>query len=280
MKYTVVLPSEAPDLELPLPIPRITSRKADITRRTPEAASWLWLGCWAVTLRTATLALVDSTKEYYAPAWCRSAHTRFIAPVINDALQVVIGCLHPTPSDNLPILAGIQPVELRRKVAALSLARRATEPGHLLHSTLTPSPSGNARHLNSKYQFVPTTQQIIQFFWGRQQKCSALGDIRWNAERLDSTTRLRTFNPDIRAHPLAMTLPNTAWVRTGVGHFRSSLHKWCMAPSVACECGVEKQTVGHVVLHCPIHRTPHGAHDLTVLDDKRIKWLLNTCPEI
>jgi len=48
-------------------------------------------------------------------------------------LRIVTGCLRPTPADNLPILAGIQLAELRRNGATLSLARRAMEPGHLLH---------------------------------------------------------------------------------------------------------------------------------------------------
>ena len=41
-----------------------------------------------------------------------------------------------------------------------------------------------------------------------------------------------------------------------------------------------KQTVHHVVLKCPIHRLPHGLHDLTFLDDDTIEWLFNTCPKI
>jgi len=45
-----------------------------------------------------------------------------IDPVINDALRTVTGCLRPAPSGNLPILAGIQPAELRCKGATLSLA--------------------------------------------------------------------------------------------------------------------------------------------------------------
>jgi len=53
-----------------------------------------------------------------------------------------------------------------------------------------------------------------------------------------------------------------------------------MAPSVACECGTEKQTADHVVLHYPIHQPSHEAHGLTVLDGETIEWLLNTCPEI
>ena len=88
-------------------------------------------------MRTATLVLVHLTAEYGAPVWCRSAHTRLIDPTINDALRIVTGYLRPSPADNLPILAGIQPPELRRSGAALSLGRCAMEPGHLLHSALT-----------------------------------------------------------------------------------------------------------------------------------------------
>jgi len=43
---------------------------------------------------------------------------------------------------------------------------------------------------------------------------------------------------------------------------------WPMASSAACECVAEEQTVDHVVLHCPLHRPPHGLHGLTVLDDE------------
>ena len=43
----------------------------------------------AKTLRIATLSLVYSTAEYCAPVWCRSAHTRVIDSVLNDALLIV-----------------------------------------------------------------------------------------------------------------------------------------------------------------------------------------------
>jgi len=81
-----------------------------------------------------------------------------------------------------------------------------------------------------------------------------------------------------------MTLPRRAWIRlnclrTGVGRFHSCLYKWGVVFSEACESGAE-QAVGHVVLQCPIRRPPHGLHDLTVLDDETVAWLLNTCPEI
>ena len=90
-------------------------------------------GSGAKTLRTAALSLVYSTAEYCAPVWCRSAHTRLIDSVLNDALRIVTGCLRPTPIDYLPVLAGIQPAELRRLGATLSLAYRGSlDPDHIL----------------------------------------------------------------------------------------------------------------------------------------------------
>ena len=50
-------------------------------------------GAGAKTLRIATLSLVYSTAEYCAPVWCRSARTRLIDNVLNDALRIVTGCL-------------------------------------------------------------------------------------------------------------------------------------------------------------------------------------------
>jgi len=107
--------------------------------------------------------VVHSTAEYCAPVWCRSAHTRLIDPAINDTLRIVTGCLRPTPADNRAILAGIQPAELRRSGATQSLARRAMEPGHMLHSALTCPSSATARRLKSRHPFVPAAQRVRNF---------------------------------------------------------------------------------------------------------------------
>ena len=78
-------------------------------------------GASAKTLRISALSLVYSTTEYCVPVWRRSTHTRLIDSILNDALRIVIGCSHPTPTEDLPVLAGIQPAELRRLGATLSL---------------------------------------------------------------------------------------------------------------------------------------------------------------
>ena len=63
----------------------------------------------AKTSRISALSSVYPTAEYCAPFWCRSTHTRLIDSIINDALRIVTGCLRPTPTEDLPVLAGIQP---------------------------------------------------------------------------------------------------------------------------------------------------------------------------
>ena len=230
------------------------------------------------------LATVHSTAKYCAPVWCRNSHTRLIDPTIKDALRIVTGCLRPTPADNFPILAGLQPAELRRIGTALPLARRGMEPGHLFHSGLACPLSGNARHLKSRHTFVPAAQQLISFSDNNNIRAAQWADHQWNAECLDNTTRLRTLIPHIGTHPPGMTLPRRAWVRlnrlrTGVGRFRSCLYKWDMASFAPVSAGAEEQIVDDVFIRCPIHRPPHGLHGLTVLDDETISWLLNTCPE-
>ena len=91
-------------------------------------------GNWKDLERTLTLSLVYSTAEYCATVWCRNAHTRLIDSVLNDALRIVTGCLRPNPTDHLPVLSGIQPAELRRLGATLSLAHRGSlDPDHIFY---------------------------------------------------------------------------------------------------------------------------------------------------
>ena len=107
------------------------------------------------------------------------------------------GCLRYTPADNLAIHAGIQPAELRRSGATLSLARRAMKPGHLLHSVLTRPSSADVRRLKSRHQFVPAAQQLIRSSDNNNIRAALWVDHQWNpAEWADNPTRLRIFIPD------------------------------------------------------------------------------------
>ena len=94
-------------------------------------------GAGAKTMRISALSLVYSTTEYCAPVWCSSTPTRLIDSIVDDALRIVTGCLRPTPTKDLPVLAGIQPPELRRLGATLFLANHAIHnPDYVLHRQL------------------------------------------------------------------------------------------------------------------------------------------------
>ena len=235
----------------------------------------------ATTLRTATLALVYSTTEYCAPVWCRSARTHLIDPAINNALQIVSGCLWPIPANNRPNLAGIQPVELHCNGATLSLACRAIEPGQLLQWALTRPLSSDARHLKSRHPFVPTAQQRVNSSDNNNIRVAHWADHKCGVHGQPHKTShfhpWRQYTP--RSDPSKKSLCLSYCLRTSVEHFCSCLCKCGMASSAACECGAEEQTIDHL-LQCPLHWPPHGLHGLMILDDKTIEWLLNTCPKI
>ena len=229
-------------------------------------------GAGAKTLRIATLSLVHSAAEYCAPVWCRSAHTRLIDSVLNDALRIVTGCLRPTPTDHLPVLSGIQPSELRRMGATLS-GCGSLDPDHILYGLLSGSSDTRQVRLRSRRPFVPAARNLLDNLARRGIRASEWTNHKWNAEYGENASRLRAFVPRTGARLVRMGLPPAAWVKlnrlqTGVGRFHSSMHKWGLAPSPNCECGASEQTADYVLTACPIHRAPHGARGLTVLDDE------------
>ena len=70
------------------------------------------------TLRTSTLALCYTAAEYACPVWSRSVHARKIDPALNKACWTITGCLKPTNTSNLHLLAGIAPPGIRRETAS------------------------------------------------------------------------------------------------------------------------------------------------------------------
>ena len=243
-------------------------------------------GAGAKTLRIATLSLVYSTAEYCAPVWCRSAHTRLIDSVLNGALRIVTGCLRPTPTDHLPVLSGIQPAELRRIGATLSLAHHGSlDPDHILYGLLSGSSDNRQVRLRSRRPFVPGARNLLDNLARLGIRASEWTNHKWKTDHCESASRLRVFVPETSSRPVGMGLPRVAWVKlnrlwTGVGRFHLSMHKWGFAPSPNCECGASEQTADHVLTACPIHWAPHGTRGLTVLDDKTRCWLNNTTASI
>ena len=258
------------------------SSRVSLLRRL-AGSGW---GASAKTLRTAALSLIYSTAEYCAPVWCRSAHTRLIDSVLNDALRIVSGCLRPTPTDYLPVLSGIQPAELRRQGATLSLANRSClDPDHILHGQLYGSQDARRERLKSRRSFVPAARKLLDSLSEMGVRAAQWTNTKWDMEYSRSTSALHALIPRVSDRPLGMSLPRAAWVklnrlRSGVGRFRSSMYKWGLAPSANCECGATQQTADHIISQCPTHRAPRGMFGLTVLDDETRCWLKSLAANI
>ena len=178
---------------------------------------------------------------------------------MNDALRLVTGCLRPTPMDHLPLLSGIQPAELRRMGATLSLAYSGSlDPDHILHGLLSGSSDTGQVRLRSRRPFVPGARNLLDNLARLGIRASEWTTQKWKTKYCENASRLRAFVPETAARPVGMGLPRAAWVKLNrlpakrVGRFHSSMHKWGLAPSPNCECC--EPTVDHVLIVCPIHR--------------------------
>ena len=121
----------------------------------------------------------------------------------------------------------------------------------------------------SRRPFVPGARNLLDNLARLGIRASEWTDHKWKTEYIENAFRVCAFVPGACATPVGMGLPQAAWVRlnrlrTGVGRLHSFMHKWGLAPSPNCECGVAEQTADHVLTACPIHRAPHGARGLTV----------------
>ena len=63
----------------------------------------------------------NTLKEYCAPVWCNSAHTRLVDRALNESMRIVSGCIRSTPVEQLPVLRGILPPDLRKEKTCLAL---------------------------------------------------------------------------------------------------------------------------------------------------------------
>ena len=190
------------------------------------------------------------------------------------------------PTDHLSVLSGIQPAELRGMGATLSLAHRGSlDPDHILLGLLYGSSDIGQVRLRFRRPFVPGARNLLDNLARLGICASEWTNHKWKTEYCKNASRLRAFVPETCARPVGMGLLRAALVRlnrlrTGAGRFHSSMHKWSLVPSPNRECGASEQTADLVLTACPIHRAPHGARGLTVLNDETRCWLNNTTASI
>ena len=69
-------------------------------------------------------------------------------------------------------------------------------------------------------------------------------------------------------------------LRTGVGRFNASMHKWGLTGSPACVCGASEQTADHLIAGCPALSPQEGERGLIDLTAPTREWLVNLGADI
>ena len=160
----------------------------------------------ATILRSAILTLGHFTAESCTPVWCRSAHTCLIDKPISNALRIVTGCLHPTPTGKLFILSGIQPTERCRQKTVLSLACQGQGLEHLLYERLLFF--GHLRQFKSRHPFLLGTLELLNNSAQSGTSVALCAKYRWGMEWQENTSRLHTFIKDLSPTPPGVTFPD------------------------------------------------------------------------
>ena len=217
-------------------------------------------GANPTTLRSSALALCYSAAEYACPVWEHSTHANKLNATLNETCRMITGCLKPTNTNSLPILAGIAPSDIRRAVASRTERTRQTmDERHPLNGHL-----GVVPRLKSRKSFIRCTEPI-----NTTAKAVRLKLWRERLEPLDASVHL-IISADEHL-PAGAYYPWTTWkalnrLRTQVGRSRVNMSKWGYSNETeTCDCGI-RQTMQHLLV-CPMMNTACSPQDLTTAND-------------
>lgn len=238
---------------------KVSARNNIISKLT--GSTW---GASPQTLKSTALALCYSTAEYACPVWERATHAKKLDPVLNVSCRLITGCLKPTPTDRLYILAGIAPPEIRRSAASKKeRQQQAIDERHPLFGHM-PSQS----RLKSRKSFLRYVIPLETSSTSRERV------IQWE-ERLSNLPLTTTMELNVsEALPPGADSSYAMWkclnrLRSGVGRTKVTLSKWGYLNDrdAVCNCGTEPQTMQHL-LTCPLLEQPCTASDLAEFNFK------------
>ena len=192
------------------------------------------------TLRISTQALVFPSAQYCAPILNRSPYVKKVDVAINSSLRTISGCLKPTSVFQPPVLAGRAPAGLRRKAATLALARKAVKHDwHILHDTTNNEVP--PYRLKSRKPYNKETQEMLNVIPEYRSKDARIAATWTHELEASGLTRVHRHLSDPGEGVKGEDLNRKHWMtlnrlRTGVGRYKTSMKKWGLADSAACEC--------------------------------------------
>ena len=139
--------------------------------------------------------------------------------------------------------------------------RSSLDPGHILHGQLTEPQAASKERLKSRHSFAPAARKLLHNLFELGFRAAQWTNLTWGIEYSKSISALSVYVPRVSTRAIGISLTRTAWVklnrlRTSVGPFGSSMHKWGLTSLAKSECGASEQTADHNILTCAIHRTP------------------------
>ena len=174
------------------------------------------------------------------------------------------GCLKPTNTSNLHLLAGIAPSEIHREAASKQeRLRRVCDPRRMLFN-YKPAPP----RLKSRKSFLHCVDPL-------EGKIKTWREEAWERklEELPSSNHLN-IKPN-ESLPPGSQLEWKMWrclnrLRSGVARTKTELKKWGFAEtstSVVCKCGEENDTIKHR-LTCSLLDEPCSIADLCDFNER------------
>ena len=227
-------------------------------------SSW---GANAKVLRTSALSLVYSSAEYCAPVWLNSTHVRNVDVQLNRVMRTISGTLIPTPLPWLPVLCNIAPPEARRKEALLrEFNKIVSAPDLPIFQDL--QQVGN--RLKSRKPPLQLASQLVADNFAPKSE--------WARNWEDFLGRHHNLVSDPTAVMRGMNLPRKEWTllnrfRTDVGRSKYWKFKWGHVTDQSCDCGVEAQTMKHIVNDCSLRAFSGGLEGLHKAGDTALEWL-------
>ena len=200
------------------------------------------------------LALVYSAAEYASPAWCRSStHTRKLDGALNDTMRIITGCMRPTETTFLPVVAGMTPPDIRREACVAKItATVKNNSDHLLHHMVTAADAPCLQRLVSRRPF---SRHAVRLSDDNYDPVKAWSD------RVDSGPPLiQTACPQPRpVLPPVADLHRKQWVKLnrlccGTARVGDTLKLGGAQESATCACGHITQSVQRVVVDGMIHK--------------------------
>lgn len=189
------------------------------------------------TVRTSALTLCYSAAEYAAPVWARSCHAKKVDIALNETSRIISGCLKSTPVEEILVLSGIAPSDIKREIASvIERHKQQNDPRHPLHGK-NPAQS----RLRSRKSFLTMIQPIRNP--PEKERIN-----RWKEREQKFTRELKKELPKGR---------NWKWekwkalnrLRTEVGRCKTTLKKWKILreeDTTNYKCG-ETQTMGQLL---------------------------------